>query len=142
VGLEVCLLARVAIRRVLNRLFDEERRISEQAGLAAHDRFAVLADVHGRPVGPHRPHDVYGQGRTQGLDEPAEVGVDTGRFPAGVGEDGRAGAAEVGGQVAPGSHQRQGGGLDAASEGQDDVRVAGLSHGRWAGRQSLREEGR
>src|SRR2546428_207231 len=38
VGFEVRLLARVAIRRVLDRLFDEERRISEPAGLAAHDR--------------------------------------------------------------------------------------------------------
>jgi hypothetical protein len=104
VGLEVRLLARVAVRRVLDRFLDEERRISEPAGLAAHDRFAVLADVHGRPIGPHRPHDVNGQGRTEGLDEPAEVRIDAGGFPAGVGEDGRAGATEVGGQVAPGSH--------------------------------------
>src|SRR6202165_200429 len=75
VGLEVRLLARVAIRRVLNRLFDEERRISEPAGLAADDRFAVLADVHGSPVGPHRPHDGDGQGRTGGLEEPAGMRV-------------------------------------------------------------------
>src|SRR5207253_2181221 len=33
-------------------------------------------------------------------------------------------------QVAPGSHQRQGSGLDAASEGQDDVRAGDLSYGR------------
>src|SRR5712691_11717921 len=45
VGLEVRLLAQVAIRRVLDRLFDEQRRVSEPTGFAAHDRFAILADV-------------------------------------------------------------------------------------------------